>query len=160
MKEKKCKNCGQAVDKKAVVCTACGVKIKKPIFKKLWFWIVVIFVILAAVGMSKSADNTPAIESNTNYNDSENKGAAAEQQSSEKNSPKISKAEFDALQTGMTYEEACSVIGGEGELSSQVDAAGYDTKLYIWEGEGSIGANANVTFQNNKLMSKAQFGLK
>ena len=60
----------------------------------------------------------------------------------------------------MTYEEVISIIGGEGELSSQVDVAGYDTKMYMWEGEGSIGANANVTFQNNALTSKAQFGLK
>jgi len=45
-------------------------------------------------------------------------------------------------------------------LSSQVDVAGYNTKMYMWEGEGSIGANANATFQNNSLTSKAQFGLK
>ena len=60
----------------------------------------------------------------------------------------------------MTYEEAVAIIGGEGELSSQVDVAGYNTIIYIWEGEGSIGANANVTFQNNSLTAKAQFGLK
>ena len=68
--------------------------------------------------------------------------------------------EFEAIQTGMTYEEVVAIIGGEGELSSQVDLAGYDTKMYMWDGEGSIGANANFTFQNNSLTSKAQFGLK
>ncbi|MDY3303292.1 MAG: DUF3862 domain-containing protein [Clostridia bacterium] len=76
-----------------------------------------------------------------------------------KNSPYISKAEFEALKTGMTYEETVAIIGSECELTSQVDIAGYDTKMYIWHGE-SAGANANATFQNNALVSKAQIGLK
>lgn len=168
MKEKICKNCGQTVDKKAIVCTSCGVKIKKPILKKWWFWIVVIFVIVVATGISKDTDNnvkTPTIESSTDYNKSETSGSknentANEQTNKQNNSPKISKAEFEALKTGMTYSEVVSIIGGEGELSSQVNVAGYDTELYIWQGEGSIGANANITFQNNELVSKAQFGLK
>lgn len=169
MKEKICKNCGQTIDRKAVICPACGVKIKKPLLKKWWFWIVVIFIIITAIGMSENTDNTintPTVEINTDSNietaDNENKNenTPSEQPASKKNSPKISKAEFESLKTGMTYNEVVSIIGGEGELSSQVDVAGYDTKLYMWEGEGSIGANANVTFQNNKLVSKAQIGLK
>lgn len=168
MKEKICKNCGKTVDKKAVVCTSCGVKIKKSLLKKWWFWIVVIFIIITAIGVSKDTDNTieiPTAELNADYNnietsDNENKNTTSEQLAPKKNSPKISKAEFESLKTGMTYNEVVSIIGSEGEMSSQVDVAGYDTKLYIWEGEGSIGANANVTFQNNKLVSKAQIGLK
>ncbi len=54
--EKTCKNCGQAVDKKAVICTSCGVKIKKPIFKKWWFWVVVSVVIIA-IGTSSNTDS-------------------------------------------------------------------------------------------------------
>lgn len=60
----------------------------------------------------------------------------------------------------MTYNEVVSIIGGEGKLLSQVDVAGYNTEIYMWEGVGSIVANANVTFQNNKLVSKAQIGLE
>lgn len=171
MKEKICKNCGQSVDKNAVICTSCGVKIKKPLLKKWWFWwflVVAIFVVITAIGLSENTDNAieaPTVEIDTDYNNSEttdnkNGNTISEQPTSKKNSPKISKSEFDSLKTGMTYNEVVSIIGGEGELSSQVDVAGYDTKLYVWNGEGSIGANANVTFQNNKLVSKAQFGLK
>lgn len=45
----KCKKCGQEVDNKAVICTSCGCKIKKPIYKKLWFWVLIV-VIIATVG--------------------------------------------------------------------------------------------------------------
>ena len=75
----------------------------------------------------------------------------------------ISLEEFNKIETGMTYEEVCAIIGGEGTLSSSVDmgiGAEYKTEIYQWTGHGSLGANANVTFQGGKVMSKAQFGLK
>ena len=76
------------------------------------------------------------------------------------NPPTISLAEFNSLKTGMTYEKVKSIIGGEGTVLAESDVAGIKTIIYMWEGEGSIGANANCTFQNGKLISKAQFGLK
>lgn len=75
----------------------------------------------------------------------------------------ISLAEFNKIETGMSYKEVCDIIGGEGTLSSSVDLGmgeEYKTELYQWTGEGIIGANANVTFQGGKVMSKAQIGLK
>lgn len=61
MKEKICKNCGQAVDKNAVICTSCGVKIKKPLLKKWWFWwllVIAIFVVITTIGLSENTDKT------------------------------------------------------------------------------------------------------
>ncbi|PEN88562.1 hypothetical protein CN553_23450 [Bacillus cereus] len=60
----------------------------------------------------------------------------------------------------MTYEEVVQIIGSEGEVTSESTVADYITKLYTWKGEGSLGANANITFQNNKVQAKTQFGLK
>lgn len=142
-----CKSCGNEIASSAKACPNCGAKNKKPIFKKWWFWVLVVIVI-AIIGSSggESSNNTDTTDNNEVV--------------TEKNSPKISMEEFEALATGITYEEAVEIIGGEGELTSQVDVAGYDTKLYTWEGEGSFGSNANATFQNGKLTSKAQFGLE
>ena len=64
-KEKTCKNCGQSVDKKAVVCTSCGVKIKKPIFKKWWFWVIIVVAVIA-IASSGGNDSENNIENNTN----------------------------------------------------------------------------------------------
>lgn len=75
----------------------------------------------------------------------------------------ISLEEFNKIETGMTYEEVCDIVGGKGTLGSSVDigmGAEYKSELYQWTGDGSIGANANVTFQGGKVVSKAQFGLK
>ena len=75
----------------------------------------------------------------------------------------ISLDEFNKIETGMTYSDVCDIVGGEGTLGSSVDVGvgeEYKTEIYQWTGNGSIGANANVTFQGGKVVSKAQIGLK
>ena len=75
----------------------------------------------------------------------------------------ISLEEFNKIETGMTYDEVCDIVGGEGTLGSSVDVGigeEYKTEIYQWTGDGSIGANANVSFQGGKVVSKAQIGLQ
>jgi len=69
---------------------------------------------------------------------------------------------FNEISNGMTYEEVVEIIGGEGNLLSETGEKGTDfyTVIYEYKGEGDPGANANFTFQDNKLQNKAQFGLK
>lgn len=76
--------------------------------------------------------------------------------------PKINKEEFDSIKNGMSYEEVVNIVGGDGELLSETGTNGdqYHTMMYSWEGEKGFGSNANTTFQNGKLVNKAQFGLK
>ena len=141
-----CKVCGNEMAKSAKSCPSCGAKNKKPFYKKWWLWGILIVIVIVAAGTGNS--NNSSVENNI------------ETPVVEKNSPKISKEEFEQLKPGITYEEAVSIIGGEGELMSEVDLGGYNTKMYMWEGEGIIGANANASFQNNTLKTKAQVGLE
>ena len=76
------------------------------------------------------------------------------------NPPTISLNEYNQLFEGMSYEKAVQIIGSGGELMSESSISGFTSKMYSWEGEGSIGANANALFQNGSLMSKSQFGLQ
>lgn len=75
------------------------------------------------------------------------------------NPPTMSLAEFNAIQSGMSYEQVVAIVGGQGQVMAQTDLAGYSTIIYMWDGEGMLGANANVMFQNGAMISKAQFGL-
>ena len=61
------------------------------------------------------------------------------------------------LADGYEYKEG-NVVFNDNDANDL--RPGYDTRIYMWKGEGSIGANANVTFQNNSLTAKAQFGLE
>jgi len=87
---------------------------------------------------------------------------AQEQSQPKKNSPKVSKAEFDQIKSGMTYEQVKEIIGGEGEVVSESGNPGdqFYTVMYQYQGEGELGANASFMFQGGKLINKAQFGLK
>jgi hypothetical protein len=72
--------------------------------------------------------------------------------------PVVTKAEYDQIQEGMTYTQVREVIGAAGEELSRSDIAGYATVMYSWK--NSNGSNMNAMFQNDRLVNKAQFGLR
>ena len=59
-------------------------------------------------------------------------------------------------------QEVTDIVGSSGELISETDIGvpEYYTQMRSWDGEGLLGANANVIFQNGVVTSKAQFGLQ
>lgn len=78
--------------------------------------------------------------------------------------PVITLAEYELLVDGISYEEAVEIIGAPGaEQSSSTTPPlpghpnGMRTAMYAWTNPG--GSNAMLTFQDGKLMSRAQFGL-
>ena len=69
------------------------------------------------------------------------------------------------LSEGMTYGEAVSIIGAQGveQASSHTDAIEgvmepLSIKAYSWQ--NADGSNMNAMFQNDRMMNKAQFGLR
>lgn len=54
---KKCEVCGADMAKNAKTCPGCGAKNKKPIYKRVWFWVVVVVLVLAVAG-SRSGDSS------------------------------------------------------------------------------------------------------
>lgn len=45
----KCNSCGKEIANTAKNCPGCGAKIGKPVYKKVWFWVIIIFVVIALV---------------------------------------------------------------------------------------------------------------
>lgn len=73
----------------------------------------------------------------------------------------ITAEEFEKIQNGMSYEEVQQIVGGEGELTSETGAAGkqYHMIMITYYGD-AIGSNAVLSFTENKLETKSQFGLE
>lgn len=61
----KCKQCGEEMASNAKFCTNCGAKNKKPIFKKWWFWVLVIIVLSGMVGNGGKESDKNATVSET-----------------------------------------------------------------------------------------------
>jgi hypothetical protein len=85
--------------------------------------------------------------------------------SSTSSDSELTMAKYMRIQNGMSYNEVCQILGQQGEEVSRnhIDGApgvipSVDTVMYTWK--GTWPANMNATFQNDKLMSKAQLGLK
>lgn len=77
----------------------------------------------------------------------------------------ITKSKYDGIREGMSYEEVVKILGVRGNEVSSSYMEGIPgvmesvtTKMYEWQNRD--GSNMNAMFQNNKLVSKAQYGLR
>lgn len=71
----------------------------------------------------------------------------------------VTAAGYSALYTGMTYEKASEILGSPGEELSSSDVAGTRTVMVAWKANNGF-ANMNAMFQNDRLVMKAQLGLR
>lgn len=53
----KCKSCGADIASSAKHCPSCGAKNKKPIYKRVWFWILVVVLLIAIADFVASKEN-------------------------------------------------------------------------------------------------------
>ena len=58
-----CKHCGKEILKGATICVGCGIKIKKPWYKKWWLWVIV--GLLAIMLISCNSDDSTTTSSST-----------------------------------------------------------------------------------------------
>jgi len=73
----------------------------------------------------------------------------------------ISLAEYDSINLGESYQQVAVLIGGSGGFVG-VWNRNATTRTYQWFGEGHTSSNyttATITFRNNHVISKTEFGL-
>lgn len=68
---------------------------------------------------------------------------------------KLNMAAYESLSLGMTVDEVVKTIGAGEKL-----VEGQGVTIFQYYGKGSTGANAHFTFQDDKLVMKAQTGLR
>lgn len=144
------------------------VKIKKPIYKRVWFWIVVVIAVLAiggAVGGGNSGKDSTTKKSAPAKKEKSSSKAAT---SSAANG-KITRAEFDAIKIGdlLKNAEGGATLAdltkqfGKPSATSSDTTNGVKTDLVTWTNvEGEIGANVIVSFVGEKAFGKDLTGFK
>lgn len=139
-----CKECGAEVSSKGI-CPKCGKDQRNFLVKHKFITFILIIIVIGAIAGISGNEINNTTQTGTSF---------------VQKKEKLNLEKFNKIETGMTYEEVVEIIGEEGTVLSESEIANIKTIIYSWYGEGSIGANANVTFQNGKAISKAQFGLK
>ena len=66
----------------------------------------------------------------------------------------VTKAEYDALKTGMTYLQAVGIVGDNGEELSRNELAGYVTVMV----RGDVGAVKAATEAGQRAAERAELG--
>ena len=129
---------------------------------KFLFVFATILLVLVLIGTSPKPSVAPS--ATTEFNQPRTSSAVVDAPAAAaplvKNAETISYTEYAKIEIGMTYDQVCDIVGSYGRELARTEMAGYLTVVVGWDGEGTIGANANVTFQNGKVMSKAQAGLQ
>lgn len=109
----KCKTCGADIAASARVCPACGAKNSKPIYKRWWFWVIVViflFSIIPGKSDSQTAVQNTSAASVTSASDTQATSAAPNTtgESKEETQPKndgVSTEYKNALKKAKIYSD-------------------------------------------------------
>lgn len=65
---------------------------------------------------------------------------------------------YNALRMGMSYQDVVTILGSSGIEVTRSELGDLTTVMYEWYARNGLG-NMNAMFQNDRLVSKTQFGL-
>ena len=71
--------------------------------------------------------------------------------------PVVTIVAYQFIKNGMSYKQVRNIIGADGMEVSRSDFGEHDTVMYSWRNQD--GSNMNAMFQDDELVSKAQFRL-
>ena len=70
----------------------------------------------------------------------------------------ITRAMYAEIQTGMSCDQVRKITGRDGVELSRNEFGDVETVMLSWENGG--GGNMQIVFQNDRVVSKSQFGLR
>lgn len=142
----KCKTCGTEIAKTAKTCPSCGVKNKIPIYKRVWFWAIIIIVLLVVVSNIGGNDNKESGTSGISVSVGApviNETTAVAEITTPKNDPKATLAKarklldegnaINAFDLANTLEKTDEVEAFLEECRKPI-LAEFDDKIY-WKGD-------------------------
>lgn len=115
-----CKVCGQEMANNSKSCPYCGAKNKRPIYKKWWFWVIVVFIV---IGTASSGNDSASQDDATN--------------------PPVSSSPVDSNSTDEPIEESTPDI----ELSTDFEKNVYDI---VKKNKGKLTSIETVTSEDSE----------
>ncbi len=160
----RCKTCGNEMDKNAKACPSCGAKNKKPIFKRWWFILIVLVVIIGALAPrgNKGKNTTDESQETTNTSTANaNKDESKQEKAKDTTKENIPKEYQSALKKADSYANIMnfSKKGLYQQLTSDAgekfteEAAQYAIENVKTDWKKNALAKAKI-YQNEMSMSK------
>lgn len=123
---------------------------KKPFYKRVWFWILVVILIFIGFGSAGSKNN------------GKDSAGSNSSSSSSSNASKINQANFDKINIsetdGTSKADVEKMFGKKPSSSSSQTIQGVSADECIWHGT-SLGSTVTVAFANGHAISKGIAGL-
>ena len=146
-----CKSCAKEIATSAKSCPGCGAKNKKPIYKRVWFWIIAIIIVIGATGGSGTDDskeiNSGNIESEQEVSQNNSENTTAENKSENKVEDNIPTEYKSALRKAKLYADTMNMskAGLYDQLTSE-----YGEKFTVEAAQYAID-NITVDWKENAL---------
>ena len=146
-----CKSCAKEIATSAKSCPGCGAKNKKPIYKRVWFWIIAIIIVIGATGGSDTDDskeiNSGNIESEQEVSQNNIENTTAENKSENKVEDNIPTEYKSALKKAKLYADTMNMskTGIYDQLTSE-----YGEKFTVEAAQYAID-NITVDWKENAL---------
>ena len=146
-----CKSCAKEIATSAKSCPGCGAKNKKPIYKRVWFWIIAIIIVIGATGGSGTDDsketNSVNIESEQEVSQNNSENTTAENKSENKVEDNIPTEYKSALRKAKIYADTMNMskTGIYDQLTSE-----YGEKFTVEAAQYAID-NITVDWKENAL---------
>ena len=146
-----CKSCAKEIATSAKSCPGCGAKNKKPIYKRVWFWIIAIIIVIGATGGSDTDDskeiNSGNIESEQEVSQNNSENTTAENKSENKVEDNIPTEYKSALRKAKIYADTMNMskAGLYDQLTSE-----YGEKFTVEAAQYAID-NITVDWKENAL---------
>lgn len=137
-------------------------KIKKPFYKRIWFWVLMVIVVIGVGGaLGGGTDNKEA--SDNGKEKTEKTSPKQENNSTLKdNFNKIEIGDILSNGEGGTTLEEVKAIFGEPDSTSETNLEGQTAKSLTWGSPkgGDLLSSVVISFSNDKAVSRAVSGLK
>ena len=146
-----CKSCAKEIATSAKSCPGCEAKNKKPIYKKVWFWVIAIIIVIGATGGSGTDDskeiNSVNIESKQEVSQNNSENTTTENKSENKVEDNIPTEYKSALKKAKLYSDTMNMskAGLYDQLTSE-----YGEKFTVEAAQYAID-NITVDWKENAL---------
>lgn len=155
-----CKNCGNPLSVNAVICPACGAKIKKPVYKRWWFWLIIAVIVIGLVsggsGGSKQEEQSPSTVVEENVPAEESSPVETEEPSAEEGESETS-VETETEEEPSAVEPDVDAEGVGAEFKAAMDSyeAFFDEYVaFMKKYEESNGSDLSLLTDYASYMSK------